>query len=234
MDINFSTELIPGKLIRRYKRFLADVTLNNGDVVTAHCTNSGSMKSCLEEGAEVYLSPVNDPKRKTKFTWEMIKIDGNWVGINTSMPNMLAFEWIKNGVIPGLEGYTHVKREVTFGDSRFDIFAENDKEKCFIEVKNVTLKEGDFALFPDAKTTRGQKHLQTLIKVKESGMRAVMLYIIQRTDVNIFAPERKIDPDYAKLLVEAHGKGVEIFPFQVQVSPEGIIPMGILPHQLQA
>ncbi|MFA5647230.1 MAG: DNA/RNA nuclease SfsA [Bacteroidales bacterium] len=234
MHINFPTPLVAGRLIKRYKRFLADVVLDSGETVTAHCTNSGSMKSCLEEGAKVYLSPVNDPKRKTKFTWEMIMINNGWVGINTSVPNRVALEWVKAGVIPGLQGYTNVKREVTFGDSRFDIFAENDKEKCFIEVKNVTLKEGDFALFPDAKTTRGQKHLQTLIKVKESGMRAVMLYIIQRTDVNIFAPERNIDPDYAKLLVEAHGKGVEIIPFQVQVSPEGIIPMGILPHQLQA
>lgn len=234
MHINFPIPLVAGRLIKRYKRFLADVVLDSGETVTAHCTNSGSMKSCLEEGAKVYLSPVNDPKRKTKFTWEMIMINNGWVGINTSVPNRVALEWVKAGVIPGLQGYTNVKREVTFGDSRFDIFAENDKEKCFIEVKNVTLKEGDFALFPDAKTTRGQKHLQTLIKVKESGMRAVMLYIIQRTDVNIFAPERNIDPDYAKLLVEAHGKGVEIIPFQVQVSPEGIIPMGILPHQLQA
>ena len=234
MHINFPIPLVAGRLIKRYKRFLADVVLDSGETVTAHCTNSGSMKSCLEEGAKVYLSPVNDPKRKTKFTWEMIMINNGWVGINTSVPNRVALEWVKAGVIPGLQGYTNVKREVTFGDSRFDIFAENNKEKSFIEVKNVTLKEGDFALFPDAKTTRGQKHLQTLIKVKESGMRAVMLYIIQRTDVNIFAPERNIDPDYAKLLVEAHGKGVEIIPFQVQVSPEGIIPMGILPHQLQA
>lgn len=231
MHINFPIPLVAGRLIKRYKRFLADVVLDSGETVTAHCTNSGSMKSCLEEGAKVYLSPVNDPKRKTKFTWEMIMINNGWVGINTSVPNRVALEWVKAGVIPGLQGYTNVKREVTFGDSRFDIFAENNKEKSFIEVKNVTLKEGDFALFPDAKTTRGQKHLQTLIKVKESGMRAVMLYIIQRTDVSIFAPERNIDPDYAKLLVEAHSKGVEVIPFQVQVSPQGITPMGIIPFQ---
>ena len=233
MHIDFPTPLISGRLIKRYKRFLADVVLDSGETVTAHCTNSGSMKSCLEEGAEVYLSPVNDPKRKTKFTWEMIKINSNWVGINTSVPNRVAFEWVKAGVIPGLEGYTNVKREVTFEDSRFDIFAENGNEKCFIEVKNVTYREGDFALFPDAKTTRGQKHLQTLIKVKESKMRAVMLYIIQRTDVNIFAPAAEIDPDYARLLVDAHSKGVEVIPFQVKVSPQGITPVGIIPFQLQ-
>jgi sugar fermentation stimulation protein A len=233
MHISFPSSLIHGRLVKRYKRFLADVTLDNGDMVTAHCTNSGSMKSCLEEGAEVFLSPVNDPKRKTKFTWEMILIDGNWVGINTSMPNMLAFEWIKNGKIPGLEGYQHVKREVTFGDSRFDIFAENDTEKCFVEVKNVTMKEDDFALFPDAQTTRGQKHLETLIKVKQSGMRAVMLYVVQRIDVNRFAPAWGIDPQYAQLLQKAATAGVEIIPLQVEVHPEGFKLLRILPFTLE-
>lgn len=213
----------------RYKRFLADVTLDNGEVVTAHCTNSGSMKTCLEDGAEVFLSPVNDPNRKTKYTWEMIKINGNWIGINTSMPNLLAYHYVKNNVIPRLEGYTHIKREVTFGDSRFDLFAENDSEKCFIEVKNVTLKDGEYARFPDAKTSRGQKHLETLIKVKESGIRAVMLYIIQRTDVSIFGPAWDIDPQYSIVLQKAYEKGVEIIPFQVKVSPTCFEPIGLLP-----
>jgi sugar fermentation stimulation protein A len=234
MHINFPLPLVAGHLIKRYKRFLADVLLDSGETVIAHCTNSGSMKSCLEEGAEVYLSPVNDPKRKTKFTWEMIKINNGWVGVNTSVPNLVAFEWVKVGLIPGLEGYTNVKREITFGDSRFDLFAENNSSKCFIEVKNVTLKEGDFALFPDAQTTRGKKHLQTLIRVKESGMRAVMLYIIQRNDVTVFAPAWSIDPDYAKLLVEAHSKGVEIIPFQVSINPTGISPLKTVPFSLQS
>ncbi|HPJ47211.1 MAG TPA: DNA/RNA nuclease SfsA [Tenuifilaceae bacterium] len=226
------SNLTHGYLIKRYKRFLADVKLDNGEVVTAHCTNSGSMKSCIEEGAEVYLSPVNDPKRKTKFTWEMIKINGSWVGINTSNPNRIAFEWISAGIVPGLEGYENVKREVTFGDSRFDIFVEKPGEQCFVEVKNVTLKEGDYARFPDAETIRGQKHLETLINVKQQGMRAVMLYIIQRIDVKIFAPATDIDPNYAKLLTKAHAAGVEIIPLQVKVTPEGIEPVGVLPFEL--
>ncbi|MDD2565193.1 MAG: DNA/RNA nuclease SfsA [Salinivirgaceae bacterium] len=232
MKLLFPKPLVPGKLIKRYKRFLADVTLETGEIVVAHCTNSGSMKSCIEEGAEVYLTHVNDPKRKTQYTWEMIKINGNWIGINTMMPNMIAHEWVKKGIIPGFEKFTNFRREVTYDDSRFDIMAENDKERCFIEVKNVTMKEGDFARFPDAKTTRGQKHLQTLIKVKENGMRAVMLYIIQRTDVDTFAPAWDIDPIYGKLLVEAHAAGVEIIAFQVKVSPEGFSPMGIMPVDL--
>jgi sugar fermentation stimulation protein A len=228
----FKTPLIHGTFIKRYMRFLVDVTLDNGEVITAHCTNSGSMKSCLEVGAEVYLSPVNDPNRKTKFTWEMIKIGGNWVGINTSNPNTLAFEWISAGKIPELQGYTEVSREVKFGDSRFDIFATNQHEECFVEVKNVTLKEGDYALFPDAVTTRGQKHLETLIEVKKSGKRAVMLYVIQRIDVNKFAPAKDIDPDYAEKLKKAHKAGVEIIPLQVKVMPEGIEMYKILDVEL--
>lgn len=228
----FREELIHGRLIKRYKRFLADVKLDNGEIVTAHCTNSGSMKSCLEEDAEVYLSPVNDPKRKTKFTWEMIKINGDWVGINTGNPNKLAFQAISNNEIEKLKGYTEVKREVKFGDSRFDVMAKNEKETCFIEVKNVTLKEGDYALFPDAVTTRGKKHLETLIKVKEEGMRAVMLYIIQRMDVNVFAPAFDIDPEYSKTLQRAVKKGVEVIPVQAKVTPQKIELIKELPFKI--
>jgi len=229
--MKFNEKLVHGRLIKRYKRFLADVQLDNGSVVVAHCTNSGSMKSCLEEGAEVFLSPANDPMRKTKFTWEMILINHQWVGINTSNPNRIAYEAVLNNEIPALSGYTHVQREVKFGDSRFDIFAENDREKCFIEVKNVSLKEGRFALFPDAVTIRGQKHLKTLMEVKSQGIRAVMLYIIQRTDVEIFAPADEIDPVYGVALRKAMKAGVEVIPMQAGVSPEEIrfikkLPLG--------
>jgi sugar fermentation stimulation protein A len=220
--MKYPTQLIHGQLIRRYMRFLADITLDSGDVVTAHCTNSGSMKSCLEDGAEVFLYPVTDPNRKTRFTWEMIKINGDWVGINTSIPNILAYEFLLNNTIPGLQGYTHVKREVKIGDSRLDIYAEKPGEICFIEVKNVTLKEGNMALFPDAVTIRGQKHLQTLMEIKKQGFRAVMLYVIQRMDVEAFGPAAEIDPKYALLLKHAIEKGVEVFPVQVKVNPEQI------------
>jgi sugar fermentation stimulation protein A len=220
--MKYPAPLIHGQLIGRYMRFLADVALDSGEVVTAHCTNSGSMKSCLEKGAEVYLSPVTDPKRKTRFTWEMIKINGSWVGINTSIPNTLAYEFLLNNTIPGLQGYTHVKREVKIGDSRLDIYAEKPGEICFIEVKNVTLKEGNMALFPDAVTIRGQKHLQTLMEIKKQGLRAVMLYVIQRMDVEAFGPAAEIDPKYALLLKDAIEKGVEVFPVQVKVNPEQV------------
>lgn len=220
--MKFSGTLIKGRLIRRYKRFLADIELENGEIVVAHCTNSGSMKSCLENGANVYLSPVDDPKRKTKFTWEMIMINNDWVGINTGWPNLLAFDAIKNHEIERLTGYTDVRREVKYDDSRFDVYCENENEKCFVEVKNVSLKNGDYALFPDSVTTRGQKHLKTLMKVKQEGYRAVMLYIIQRSDVHIFAPAKSIDPDYAALLKEAFNNGVEVIAIQAKVTPTEI------------
>lgn len=220
--MEFEEKLIPGKLIKRYKRFLADVELTDGSIVTAHCTNSGSMKTCLENGADVYLSPVNDPSRKTKFTWEMIKINHGWVGIHTGHPNRLVFEAIQNGEVPELAGYTEVKREVKFDDSRFDVMASNDKEVCFVEVKNVTMKVGDYALFPDAKTVRGRKHLETLIKVKAEGMRAVMFYVIQRTDIEKFGPAKEIDFEYAASLQKAVDAGVEIIAMTAEVGPEGI------------
>jgi len=220
--MKFENKLVKGKLIKRYKRFLSDVELEDGSVVVAHCTNSGSMKSCIEEGAPVYLSPATDPKRKTKFTWEMIFMNDDWIGINTMIPNKLAFDAIKNGEIEKLKGYTFVKREVKFGDSRFDIYAENENERCFVEVKNVTMKVGNYALFPDSVTTRGRKHLETLIEVKKSGIRAVMLYVIQRMDVEVFGPAEDIDPEYAKSLRKAIKHGVEVIAVQAKVSPDGI------------
>lgn len=232
--MKFTDPLVPGKLIKRYKRFLADVELGDGVIVTAHCTNSGSMKSCIEEGAEVYLSPASDPKRKTKFTWEMIKIDGRWVGVNTSIPNQLAFEAIRDQQIFSLKGYDEVSREVTFGNSRIDILAANENEKCFVEVKNVTMKVGTWARFPVAVTTRGKKHLETLIEIKSQGMRAVMLYVIQRTDVEMFGPAWDIDPDYAETLIKAFAACVEVIPVMAEVSPEKIEIIKILPFDLGA
>ncbi len=218
----FKSELVPGKLIRRYKRFLTDVELEDGSIVIAHCTNSGSMKTCIEEGAPVYLTQHNNPKRKTQFTWEMIFINNHWIGINTSVPNILVYEAVRDQIIPQLNTYTNVKREVKFGDSRFDVFAENNTEKCFVEVKNVTLRDGNKATFPDAVTTRGLKHLNTLIEVKKAGIRAVMFYVIQRQDIESFSPAKDIDPKYAEGLKKAIDNGVEVIPYMANVTPEKI------------
>jgi sugar fermentation stimulation protein A len=221
-NMKFQKPLVHGYLIKRYKRFLADIKLDNGNIITAHCTNSGSMKSCIEEGAEVYLTHHNDPKRRTQYTWEMIKINGQWVGINTSNPNALVFEAIQQKLILGLDMYDHVYREVKFDESRLDILAENNVERCAIEVKNVTLKEDDWALFPDSVTERGLKHLQTLMRLKSEGMRVAMVYIIQRMDVTKFAPAMNIDPAYAQGFQMAVEHGVEVFPLQTQVTPNDI------------
>lgn len=230
--MQFSKPLVHGKLIKRYKRFLADVVLDSGEIVIAHCTNSGSMKTCIEEGAEVYLTHVDDPKRKTKYTWEMIKINDDWIGINTGKPNVLVYEAIRDQKIVDLDRYTEAKREVKFEDSRFDVFAKNNEEECFVEVKNVSMKVGEYARFPDAVTTRGKKHLETLIRVKESGMRAVMFYVIQRSDVSVFGPAYGIDPTYAEALKKAIDNGVEVFAYQAKVTPKGIELIKQLPVDL--
>ena len=230
--MKFPKALIHGRLIKRYKRFLADVKLDSGEIVVAHCTNSGSMKTCIEEGAEVYLTHVDDPKRKTKYTWEMIQINGDWVDINTGIPNVLVYEAVRDGKIESLAGYTEVRREVKFEDSRFDVYASNEQEICFIEVKNVSMKIGDYARFPDSVTSRGKKHLETLIRVKESGMRAVMFYVIQRSDISVFGPAYDIDLAYAEALKKAVENGVEVFAYQAEVKPEGINLVKQLPIDL--
>lgn len=210
-------------------RFLADVELDDGEVVKAHCTNTGSMKSCIENGAEVYLSLSNNPDRKTKYTWEMIKISGSWVGINTNNPNVLAHEWISKGLIPELIGYNYFKREYSWGDSRFDLMCSNESETCFVEVKNVTFKEGNLALFPDAVTNRGLKHLNTLVDARKSGFRVVMLYVVQRIDCEIFGIAKDIDADYYAGFRNARDNGVEVLAYTAIVSPAGIILGNKLP-----
>ncbi len=214
------SNFVKGKFIRRYKRFLVDVELDTGQVITAHCTNTGSLRSCIEPNADVLLSPATNPNRKTSFTWEMIKINGSWVGINTNMANVIAYNLLKNNEIKEFKNLDLIKREVKFDKSRFDIYAERADEKIFIEVKNVTYKDGDYALFPDAITTRGQKHIQQLLKAKDQGYRVALFFIVQRTDVKIFAPAWDIDPTYSSMLREAAHKGIEIYPLKIKVLPE--------------
>ena len=225
--------LIKGKFLRRYKRFLVDVELEDGKIIVAHCTNTGSLKSCIVPGAEVMVSKANNPQRKTQFTWEMIKINGSWVGINTNTANVIAYELLRDGRIKGFENLTVLKREVKFDQSRFDIYAERGEEKIFIEVKNVTYKDGDFARFPDAITKRGQKHIQQLLKAKEQGYRVALFFIVQRTDVEIFAPAWDIDPEYSQMLSNAVSHGVEIYPLQIRITPQGYDLVRIMKYDLE-
>ena len=204
--MEFSQPLIPGILLKRYKRFLADIKLDTGEFITAHCANSGSMKTCKEPGWKVLVSKSNNPKRKLKYTWEMVHNGTCWIGINTQVPNKIASEAILNGVIPELAGYTNLKNEVKYGkNSRIDILLTGDQPDCYVEVKNVTLVEEDgFYKFPDAVTERGRKHLSELLDVVKAGGRAVMLYVIQRSDGTIFKPAYEIDPAYGARLKEVH------------------------------
>ncbi|WP_028879757.1 DNA/RNA nuclease SfsA [Terasakiella pusilla] len=222
--MKFETELIKGTLIKRYKRFLADVTLENGEVVTAHCANSGSMLSVKDEGATVWLSPSNNPKRKLKYTWEIIEVGGCNVGINTGHPNKIVEEAILAGQIKELTGYAKLRREVKYGqNSRIDVLLEDDdKPKCYVEVKNVTLKRGQNADFPDAVTARGAKHLRELGDMVEEGHRAVMFYLVQRSDCAIMDIARDIDPTYDEELKAAIKRGVEVICYQCDVGLDEI------------
>ena len=215
--------LIAGTLIRRYKRFLADVLLEDGDVITAHCPNTGSMQGCATPGSRVFLSRSSNPGRKYPFGWELVEADGFWVGINTGLPNRLAREAIENGTVAELQGYETIRPEVPYGESsRIDLLLEGSTGRCFVEVKNVTLVDDGKALFPDAVTTRGQKHLQELMRVVREGDRGVIFFNVQRGDGNSVSPADMIDPEYGRLLRLALENGVEALAYRALVTPEEI------------
>ncbi|MBW2116375.1 MAG: DNA/RNA nuclease SfsA [Deltaproteobacteria bacterium] len=226
--------LIRGTLIKRYKRFMADVKLRNGHVVTAHCPNSGSMMECSEPGSKVYLSRHNNPKRKLKYTWEMIEMPSSLVGVNTMVPNRLVRASILAGKIPGLSGFGHVRPEVKYGEnSRIDLLLEKGDERCFVEIKNCTLVTDSVACFPDAVTSRGLKHLKELQNQVRSGDRSVMFYLIQRMDAKLFRPADHIDPAYGKELRKAFKNGVEIMVYDVMLDSKGIRLNNAMPFELQ-
>ena len=226
--MKFPVPLTRGRLVKRYKRFLADVTLDDGSVVTAHCANSGSMLSVKDPGAEVWLSPADNPARKLKWTWELIRVDDALVGINTARPNAIVAEAIENGTITELAAYDRLRREVKYGkNSRIDLLLEGaGLPTCYVEVKNVTLKRdaepGGLAEFPDAVTTRGAKHLDELSDMVADGHRAVMVYLVQRPDCGRFAVAEDIDPDYARGLGQAMAAGVEALCYACRVDTDGI------------
>lgn len=215
--------LLCGTLVKRYKRFLADVILEDGRSVTVHCPNSGSMKGCATPGNRVYISRSPNLARKYPFTWEIVEADGFLAGINTGLPNRLTREAVENGTIAELQGYSTIRPEVPYGEhSRIDLLLEGDPGRCFVEVKNVTLIEDGRALFPDAVTTRGQKHLQELMRVVREGDRGVIFFTVQRGDGNSVSPADTIDPEYGRLLRLAVANGVEAFAYRARVTPEEI------------
>lgn len=212
-----------GRLIKRYKRFLADVELADGSMVTVHCPNSGSMKGCATPGSRVFLSRSANSGRKYPLTWELVEADSFWVGINTGLPNRLTREAIENGTVAELHGYAAIRPEVPYGEhSRIDLLLEGQTGRCFVEVKNVTLVENGRALFPDAVTTRGQKHLNELMRVVREGDRGVIFFTVQRGDGNSVSPADGIDPEYGRLLRLALENGVEALAYRAVVTPEEI------------
>jgi sugar fermentation stimulation protein A len=212
-------ELTPARLVRRYKRFLADVELESGATVTAHCPNSGAMTGCCEPGRRVYLSRHSDPRRKLAYTWEMIEMPGSLVGVNTLVPNRLVARALADGQVPALGGYADLKREVRVGEhSRIDLrLSATDRAPCYVEIKNCTLVSDGQALFPDAVTARGRRHLVELQQLVAQGCRCLMFFVIQRMDAGVFRPAEQIDPAYGAGLRRAVGSGVEILAWDVKI-----------------
>ena len=210
--------LTEGRLIRRYKRFLADVELADGSVVTAHTPNTGSMQQCAVPGHNVLLSQNDNPQRKLAWSWELVEVNGHWVDINTHRANRVVEEGLSNDRVDALQGYA-VRPEFSYADSRIDFMLEGHGEKVLLEVKNVTLCCAEaVACFPDAVTTRGQKHLRDLMTAVNDGWRAVIFFLVQRGEAEAFAPADHIDPEYGRLLRKAVGCGVEVMVYRTIVN----------------
>lgn len=222
--MNFEYPLLQGTLVKRYKRFMADITLFDGTLVTAHCANSGAMLGLTTPGTPVWISPKPHSKGVLKYAWELAEIEGTLVGVNTSHPNTIATESIHQGLIPELEGYSIFQREVKYGtNSRIDILlSDPTRPKCYVEVKNVHLLRNNVAEFPDSVTARGKKHLEELSHIVKNGERAVMVYIIQRNDAKGFKIAEDIDPAYFDAYLKAKETGVEMLAYGCTVTPECI------------
>ncbi|WP_203292039.1 DNA/RNA nuclease SfsA [Maricaulis parjimensis] len=223
--MKFPTELIPGQLVKRYKRFFADVVLENGETVTAHCANTGAMTGIKEPGLKVWLSRSDNPKRKLKYTWELVEAEGTIIGALPNTANALAEEAVKAGVIAELTGYDSLRREVKYGEnSRIDLLLESEgRRNCWVEIKNVHWQRGvGIAEFPDGVTSRGAKHLGELSNQVSQGDRAVQLFIVQRNDCHTLRPAEDTDPVYAQALRDAAKAGVDVLAYACDVSTDGI------------
>jgi sugar fermentation stimulation protein A len=234
--MKFTHPLQEARLIKRYKRFLADVQLGDGSTTTLHCPNTGSMLHCAEPGSRVWYSASANIKRKYPLTWEQVEVDGhNRVGINTWRANALVNEALQNDVIPSLRGYGELRSEVVYGNegSRIDFLltdaANRPMQSCYLEVKSVTLGLGNgLGAFPDAVTSRGLKHLRELMAMRASGKRAVLFFCVQHTGIDTVMPADQLDPAYGKALREACRAGVEVMAWGCDIGSEEII----LRHEL--
>ena len=221
--MNFDNKLIPGLLIKRYKRFFVDVRVNN-QILTVHCPNTGSMHGLLNKGNKVWISKSNNPKRKLKYTLEIIEVKKTKVGINTHSTNKIVHHALQNNLIKEFNDIVDIKPETKFGsDTRFDFLVSSKKHQSFIEVKNVTLsRERNLAEFPDAETSRGLKHIGELIKASKKKFKVYILFVIQRNDCNSFSIAKDIDPNYANALSKAVKNNLKILCYDCKFSPKGI------------
>lgn len=233
--MEFATPLVPARLIRRYKRFLADVRLEDGREVTAHCANPGSMMGLAEPGMKIWLEPNDDPKKKLKFGWRLVDHEnGHFTGVDTSIPNKALKTALLAHQVPGLPPYDLVRSEVQYGEnSRIDFLLSGGGPDTYVEVKSVTLSRQDgLAAFPDSVTARGAKHLAELTRMVADGHRAVMFYLVQRTDCTAMTLAGDIDPTYARAFAAAQAAGVHAMAQSCHISPAGITladPIPILP-----
>jgi sugar fermentation stimulation protein A len=231
--MRFQTPLVPARLLRRYKRFLADCRLDDGREVTAHVANPGAMLGLKEEGLRIWLEPNDDPKRKLKWAWRLVEHQGGqFTGVDTGLPNRLLRAALEAGQVPGLQGYESIRPEVAYGrGSRIDFLLSGaGRPDCYVEVKSVTLsRQPGLAEFPDSVTARGAKHLAELAQVAEQGARAVMLYLVQRSDARRVTLAADLDPAYARAFAAAQAAGVEALALGCHITPEAVTPGRLLP-----
>lgn len=224
--MRFQSDLIPATLLRRYKRFLADCRLEDGREVTAHVANPGSMLGLKDEGLRIWLEPNDDPKKKLKYAWRLVEHPGGqFTGVDTGVPNRMLRAALMAGQVPGLDGYDLVRPEVKYGEnSRIDfLLTGRDRTDCYVEVKSVTLsRQPGLAEFPDSVTARGTKHLAELAIMAAQGHRAVMLYLVQRTDCDRVTLARDLDPAYAKAFAQAATAGVQALAFGCAITPQSV------------
>lgn len=237
--MEFDQKLILGTLVKRYKRFLADVQLSDGTIITAHTANTGAMTGCCEPGSRVWLSCSDNPKRKYAHTWEIVEVTADdipvLVGINTMRSNALVREAIETGVVSELSAYSRMKSEVKYGEqgSRIDLLlSAQGLPDCYVEVKNVTLAEQGVAYFPDAVSKRALKHVQELQAMVTQGVRAVIFFCVQRTDVELVKPAAHIDSEYAQALQHAVNTGLEVLAYRAELQPWKIALQTPLPVSL--
>lgn len=231
--MKFPSPLQAATLIKRYKRFLADVITDEGEELTVHCPNSGSMRGCSTPGSRVMLSTSPNPKRKYPQTLEMVQDGDTWIGVNTMLTNAIVAEGIMDGRVKELAGIEKLTREVkTSKSSRLDLLLERGDEKIYVEIKNCSLAQNGWAMFPDAVTARGTKHLNELASLVAKGYRGVLFFCIQRADVERFKPAADIDPLYAETLSKVAEKGVQVIAYQAEVAPKSIEITKFIPVSL--